>query len=310
MIRQQTLCLWLVAIALGAGVWWVEKPLENQDLTMGGPATLMEPSTLGRWDGLVVAQSDQTWVFEKNWRGWNLQQPIADLAHPTRITQLLETLARVESRVPFERRTFRLGRLGSLLVFRNPHGPCNGSKAIRWVCFCRWAKKPPQAKKVYVRINEEENLWVVDASWLDQLNPELSQWRDPRVVSLPTEPIDQLEWLHADHHVVIQRDIQKGVWRLMEPAALAGVRPNLVRLETLMEKVLPNWQALSFLPKEETQDRLLLGLEDPVCTFVLKAGEKEVDRIAFGYPDPENPALRFAYSQKRDVHHEGLGKPL
>ena len=103
MIRQQTLCLWLVAIALGAGVWWVEMPLENQDLTMGGPATLMEPSTLGRWDGLVVAQSDQTWVFEKNWRGWNLQQPIADLAHPTRITQLLETLARVEVQSPIRK---------------------------------------------------------------------------------------------------------------------------------------------------------------------------------------------------------------
>ena len=74
-----------------------------------------------------------------------------------------------------------------------------------------------------------------------------------------------------------------------------------------MEKVLPNWQALSFLPKEETQDRLFLGLEDPVCTFVLKAGEKEVDRIAFGYPDPENPALRFCLQPEAGRGHEGLG---
>jgi len=301
MIRQQTLCLWLVAIALGAGVWWVEKPLENQDLTMGGPATLMEPSTLGRWDGLVVAQSDQTWVFEKNWRGWNLQQPIADLAHPTRITQLLETLARVEVQSPIRKEDIQTQGGWEAFGLQEPTWTLQWKQGDQVGVLLQMGQKASAGQKVYVRINEEENLWVVDASWLDQLNPELSQWRDPRVVSLPTEPIDQLEWLHADHHVVIQRDIQKGVWRLMEPAALAGVRPNLVRLETLMEKVLPNWQALSFLPKEETQDRLLLGLEDPVCTFVLKAGEKEVDRIAFGYPDPENPALRFAYSQKRDV---------
>ena len=137
----------------------------------GGPATLMEPSTLGRWDGLVVAQSDQTWVFEKIGVAGTSNSP----SQIWRILPVSPSCSRPSlgsrSRVPFERRTFRLREAGKPWSSGTPHGPCNGSKAIRWVCFCRWAKKPPAGQKVYVRINEEENLWVVDAFMVGSAQP-------------------------------------------------------------------------------------------------------------------------------------------
>ena len=71
------------------------------------------------------------------------------------------------SRVPCERRTFRLREAGKPLVFRNPHGPCNGSKAIRWVCFCRWAKKPPQARKsMFESMRRKTCGWWMPHGWI------------------------------------------------------------------------------------------------------------------------------------------------
>ena len=65
-------------------------------------------------------------------------------------------------------------------------------------------------------------------------------------------------------------------------------------------KVLPNWQALSFLPKEER--RIACSLDSRTLSAPLSSRQAKKRSIALLLViRPENPALRFAYSQKRDV---------
>ena len=70
---------------------------------------------------------------------------------------------------------------------------------------------------VYLRLNEEPDAWVVDASWLDSLPDQLQAWRDPRIVSADIEDMDHIEISHVDARIVMDKNPNGNAWHFSFP---------------------------------------------------------------------------------------------
>ncbi len=298
MIRKQTIGLWLIALLLCAMVWWLEGPRHHPDQNELSQSTVLPASMAGRWNHLIIKQASEQWVFGHDSGEWELKQPVEDLAHPTRIQSLIDTFSGLKRETILSAETIK--EQGGWQAF----GLESPSLSLRFgnedqESLVEVGQRESIGNKVYLRLNGESEAWVVSADWLDRMQTDFNAWREPRILPVASGTVQRLEWLQAEGLVVLERAQKGDAWQLVAPPELAGVRANQIRLETLLEKVLPNWEAVSFVSEEASQDRLLLGLEDPVMQFTLKQGEQVIDSVSFGFPDPDNPALRFVASQRR-----------
>ena len=298
MIRKQTTLLWIAALGLSGIILLFESPWKQMSEIQEQQRQLLPASQMSSCDILNISNDTTHLEFKREGTVWKLTQPVQDLAHPTLISGLLDTLALLKPKTVLTQadiqkaggwQTFGLDPANITLALSR------GEKTVQ----VKLGDRESVGNQVYLRLNEEPNAWVVDAAWMDQLPDQVEAWRDPRIVAADLEGVDHIEITQVDAHIVMDKNADGKGWHLTLPDALKDSRANISRIETLLSKTLPNLKVEEFLTEENAGELQWLGLEDPVFELNLRSGEKDPIHISLGYNVPDKPGLRYAKLEGR-----------
>ena len=298
MIRKQTTLLWIVALVLSGFILIFERPWKKGVSGWVEQRSLLPPSQSSSWERLAIHNDQAHLEFVRNDVTWSLTQPIKDIGHPTLISGLLETLSNLKPKTVLSLadiqkaggwKTFGLEPAATTMILSK------GENTVR----VHLGDRESVGNHVYLRLNEEPDAWVVDASWLDSLPDQLQAWRDPRIVSADIEDMDHIEISHVDARIVMDKNPNGKAWHFSLPDALVDSRANIMRIETLLTKSLPTLHVHEFLSKEEAGELKWLGLEDPVLELYLSMADRKPLHLSWGFNVPDKPGLRYAKLEGR-----------
>ena len=298
MIRKQTTLLWIVALVLSGFILIFERPWKKGVSGWVEQRSLLPPSQSSSWERLAIHNDQAHLEFVRNDVTWSLTQPIKDIGHPTLISGLLETLSNLKPKTVLSLadiqkaggwKTFGLEPAATTMILSK------GENTVR----VQLGDRESVGNHVYLRLNEEPDAWVVDASWLDSLPDQLQAWRDPRIVSADIEDMDHIEISHVDARIVMDKNPNGKAWHFSLPDSLVDSRANITRIETLLTKSLPTLHVHEFLSKEEAGELKWLGLEDPVLELYLSMADRKPLHLSWGFNVPDKPGLRYAKLEGR-----------
>ncbi len=287
-----------MAMALSGFILVLESPWKSGPSTTPIQQTLLPGSQVGSWDFLRIQSDASELVFRRDDTRWHMIHPLEDLAHPTLVTGLIESLSNLVPRTILTE-SMVLGEGGwSTFGLEPAKIRITLGQGERMVPL-GLGDREPVGNKVYVRVADEREALVVDAAWMDTLPDDVKRWRDPRILSADLNNVDRIEVHQVDGSIVLRRHPDHGGWYLAKPASLQDARANLYRIETLLTKVLPAWHTTDFLSPEEAGALKWMGLEDPVLKFSIHSADQPIARLAFGFLVPDQPGLRYARVEGR-----------
>ncbi|MDC0325572.1 DUF4340 domain-containing protein [bacterium] len=300
MIRKQTTFLWITALGLSGIILIFESPWNQKSAGPLEQRSLLPASQMSRWENLSIHSDKSQLEFKRDGSSWKITQPIQDLAHPTLVSGLLDTLSQLKPKTVLTQaeiqkaggwKTFGLEPALTTMTL------ARGDKSVQ----IKLGDRESVGNQVYIRLNEEPHAWVVDGAWLDPLPDQIEAWRDPRIVAAELKDVDHIEISHSDAHIVVDKNTDGRGWHLTLPEALKDSRANISRIETLLSKTLPTLHAQEFLTEEDAGKLQWIGLEDPVLELQLRAGEKDPIQLSWGYNVPDKPGLRYARLEGRST---------
>ena len=96
MIRKQTILLWISALVLTGVVLLVDAPWDRSSGEAKADRTLLPVSQLGTWEFVRVKGKEAQLEFQLEGAHWRMLQPLADVAHPTLVAGLIESITRLK----------------------------------------------------------------------------------------------------------------------------------------------------------------------------------------------------------------------
>jgi hypothetical protein len=299
MIRKQTMLLWITSLVLTGIVVLFDAPWQRSSGEIRADRTLLPVSQLGTWEFVRVQGKEAQLEFQKEGTRWRMIEPLSDVAHPTLVAGLIESITRLKPKAILEPEI--ISREGGWSAFGLEPAQMSvivgaGDREVT----VRFGERESVGDQIYMRVDDQAEAWVVDAGWMDALPDAADAWRDTRIVGAQLDKVDRIEILQSEGPVIMSRPVEGGRWLLEAPENLKGTRANLVRIETLLKQSLPTWETQGFVALESDEDLQWMGLEDPVLELVLKSEQQEVFRVSFGFNVPDKPGLRYTMSQGRD----------
>lgn len=297
-IRKQTILLWIIALTLTGIVVFIDAPWSKSSSEVKLDRTLLPVSQLGTWESLRVKGKESELEFRKDGTTWRMFQPLSDVAHPTLVSGLIESITRLKPKTILEPEIIQREGGWSSFGLEPPQMTITVGAGDRKLSVA-FGERESVGNQIYTRIEGEEKAWVVDAGWMDTLPDAADAWRDTRIVAAPLDKVDHIEVHQSEGTIIMRRQDESGRWLLEAPEPLKGTRANILRIETLLKQSLPTWETQGFATLESEEELQWMGLEDPVLELVLKSEQQQVFRVAFGFNVPQKPGLRYAKAEGR-----------
>jgi hypothetical protein len=192
---RSTLALLVVAAGLGAYVYFVEivgKREQAEQEVAEKKILRIESDAVSRIDVpldpegravLVRAEAE-----EEGGEGWRLESPLAFPADPLTVSELLRSLGALESQSALDERPEDLAPFG--LAEAPPELKVWTGEAEPHVLYL--GGKAPLGNQRYVALDGDDRLFVVEASAVDALRPDLKSLRDKRITRVRPEDVQRI----------------------------------------------------------------------------------------------------------------------
>ncbi len=288
----------MIAVVLSGLILIFESPWKQESGDQVEQRSLLPASQIATWEGLAIEKHQALLEFTREGSAWKIVKPVEDIGHPTLVDGLIETVSNLQPKTVLSQSDIM--KAGGFKTFGlDPASTTMTLSKTQTKVRIQLGDRESVGDQVYLRLNDEPQAWVVDASWLDSLPDQVKAWRDPRIVAGDLEDVDQIEIRHIDAHIVMDQNPDGTGWHFTLPEALTDSRANISRIETLLKKSLPNLHATEFLTPEEAGELKWLGLEDPVLELFLKTGDREPLHLSWGFHVPGKPGLRYVRLEGR-----------
>ena len=289
-----TLALLVIALGLGAYIWFVELPGETQRLEaeqVERRFLALEADEIQALD-LPLGEGARVRVRRVE-DGWRLETPLGYPADRGAVDAIAGALAALESRSVIEepvedRASYGLGEAAERVeIFTDGEG----EPAL----VLRLGRDTPFDGQVYVGVEGRTPVYTVDSYRRDALQPELELLRDKRVVTLAPADVtallvreDGIQVASVEREARANEDddeYEEAKWRVVEPVADAGDARRIRRL--LQDLSLA--RASAFV--DEPDDLTSYGLDAPALEIELRSGET-TQVVALGRAGDKFYALR------------------
>jgi hypothetical protein len=228
-------------------------------------------------------------ALEQTNDGWHFTKPFAYPAANFAVHSFLETLERV---VPATRISPReiLSRKQTVADFGFAEPPIvitlqRGDELPKQV---RFGARTPAGDQVYVEVDGQPGLAVVNADLLDKIPRSPHDWRTTALFHLGDEKADRVEISHGAISYALQLDSTNKLWRLDRPRH----RADQFQVRQLLDKIQQTLvtEFVADPPKAEDE---AFGLQNPEFELTLVSGTL-ARKVQFGRSPTNNPGLVYA----------------
>ncbi len=221
--------------------------------------------------------------------GWRFTKPFAYPAANFAVHTFLETLERI---VPATRISPReiLSRNQTVADFGFAEPPIvitlqRGDELPKQL---RFGARTPAGDQVYVEIDGQPGLSVVNAELLDKIPRTPHDWRTTALFHLGDEKPERIEISHGATFYALQLDPTNKLWRLDRPRH----RANQFQVRQLLDKI-QLALVTEFVADPPRADDEAYGLQTPEFELTLKGGALE-RKVQFGRSPTNKPGLVYA----------------
>ncbi len=158
---------------------------------MGGPSreALFEGIKKDEVTEIEIKKAGIEYLIKRTDGGWALEKPLKWPADKNRVNRLIDTALKTQIETPitedkkeFER--YRVTDRGDYLLLKSP------SRAVKVFV----GKRGPRYSLVYVRKEGDDEVYLVDAAFADEMPTGKNSFRDRTLWKVPKEQITRLKW--------------------------------------------------------------------------------------------------------------------
>lgn len=150
-------------------------------------------------------------------------------------------------------------------------------------------------KQLYVQVDDQPEILITDELLLDALPANVTDWRDPSLVTLSSLGIDKnsfdrVEVRPRTNGYTLQTDPDFG-WRITWPISARG---EVSLISDFVGRIIPSWQVEKFVTDDPNVDLAQYGLQSPVQELVIGRGTNDLLDVQFGDSPTNRPDLVYA----------------
>ncbi len=307
MTGRTTLALLVIALGLGAYIWFVE---------IGGEQRRAEQERVEK--RILALESDAIQAVElpldddrrarivRQGERWALEAPISFPADQGSVTSILNALEQLESREVFEDVSERLEQFGlgeegrqRIEVWTGENGP---------VVLALGGESPIGAHRYVLVEDDPSRVYTIDRYRGDSLRPALDRLRESRISRLSGDEVTAVRVRERGRVVAVAERVPSRTaeaddavleWRVLEPVADRG---DPVRIRRLIQD-LSLARASGFV--DEPDELSSYGLDPPELEVELVAGE-ESEQLAIGRGGSQVFARRADDDVVYEIHERTL----
>lgn len=260
-----------------------ERPLPETGT--GGPLLAgFKPDAVTR---LEITRSNYVARLQREGDYWRMLAPVAYPANPVMVQNLLQHLARLDSKVVIRTESFAdFGLAPPSVAIRLQQATQQMTVEI--------GAATPTGEQVYVRLPDRPGVYLADVALLNEALPtEANRWRSYALLASPAPfTFDRFEVRSATRGLGFSLQFQptNRTWRLTKPmqARAHQQRVNQLVLACLETRV------ARFVSDDPAADPELFGCAPPELELALGVGTNDLLVVQFGASPTNDPALVYA----------------
>jgi hypothetical protein len=217
---RTTLLLLLLALVLGAAVYWIEEHLPStrqRELLRSGPLATRS-SAIERIGLLNSAQPEVRLELEQG--QWRVAAPFQDLAQPEQVKRLLTEIDQIGWLQRLERSEFADESAWKRTGLDTPTRWIELGSAGKPALKLGFGSAAPIEGCIYLRLERPQQPWffVAKTALADEFKLQPAQWRDTRLLRLSVERMSGLTLERAAGRIELQRlPGDRGGWEMVTP---------------------------------------------------------------------------------------------
>jgi hypothetical protein len=228
-------------------------------------------------------------ALEQTNDGWRFTKPFAYPAANFAVHTFLETLERVVPATHISPREI-LSRKQTVADFGFAEPPIvitlqRGDELPKQL---RFGARTPAGDQVYVEVDGQPGLSVINADLLDKIPRSPHDWRTTALFHLGDEKAERVEISHGATFYALQLDATNKLWRLDRPRH----RADQFQVRQLLDKI-QLALVTEFVADPPRADDEAFGLQTPEFEIMLASGELK-RKVQFGRSPTNNPGLVYA----------------
>ncbi|MFM2295084.1 MAG: hypothetical protein RLZZ350_1497 [Verrucomicrobiota bacterium] len=278
MNTRATKLLVLAALGLFAFIFFIERH-HSTTTEIAKPAPILaalQPDAVTSIE--VHALNAPAFTVEHKKENWQLTQPYAANAQENFITALLQVLhgLKWQSRLtpadlkdqPNPDREFGFAPPHAVLKFSQPTG------ALTLTLGGRTAT----GDALFVRVNDDPTIFLVDANLARLIPPAAAAWRDPALANLKNLNFDRVIVTNGAKVFELQRDATTKLWRMTRPLEARADNPRIADLLAKLQAA----HVSAFVTDDPKADLEIYGLAPADFELTLAHGETSLLTLQLG----------------------------
>jgi Domain of unknown function (DUF4340) len=264
---RTTLILLIIAVGLGAYIYFVELPKATQEAKK---KNLLD-FTADNVTEVTLTYPDRTIVLDKKDDKWRLTKPLDAAADDTSVHNLINAIAGCEVKRELDKPEKDL----SIYGLDKPNPTIKVRLKDKELPTILVGKNTPVGFSTYVSLDDDKKIRLTSSSFKSGMDKQVKDLRDKTILAFADDEVTQIG-VHGSHQSfdLTKKDNQ---WSIDQPASYpadaATVRSYLSTLRSM--------RAIDF-PAEQAQDLTPYGLEAPRLAVVLHLGKNEQKTLLVG----------------------------
>ncbi|MCC6765422.1 MAG: DUF4340 domain-containing protein [Deltaproteobacteria bacterium] len=286
---RNTLLLFLVLIALGAYLWFVERPSQEREAEAKKLVALKKDDVTG----ITLAYSDRTIVLEKSAEGhWRLTQPVAADADDPVVNNMLVAIAEADVSRTLDDVGDKLASYG----LAPPEATVTLSLKEGSLPPIKVGKTTQIGSSAYLQKGDDPKVYIGTMAFQSAMKKQVKDLRDKRLVGFEDPDVRKVEITKGGATITAERD--GDAWRITQPGAYpadpAEMRALLASIRGL--------RAEDFVSDDATADLGKYGLTSPQLRVAVWLGKDAAQKtLLLGAFKDDDPNKKAIYAKRAEL---------
>ncbi|MCC6847722.1 MAG: DUF4340 domain-containing protein [Deltaproteobacteria bacterium] len=286
---RNTLALFLVLVALGAYLWFVERPNEQREADAKKLVALQKDDVTG----VTLAYPDRTIVLEKSAEGrWRLTQPVAADADDPVVNNMLTAIAEADVSRTLDDVGDKLASYG----LAPPEATVSLTLKDGSVPPIKVGKTTQIGSAAYLQKGDDPKVYIGTMAFQSAMKKQVKDLRDKSLVSFEDADVRKVEITKAGATITAERD--GDAWRITQPGAYpadpAEVRALLASIRGLRTE--------DFVSDDAAADLAQYGLTSPQLRVAVWLGKDAAQKtLLLGAFKDDDKNKKAIYAKRAEL---------
>ena len=286
---RNTLVLFLVLVALGAYLWFVERPSREREAESKKLVALKKDEVTG----ITLAYPDRTIVLERSDAGhWRLTQPVAADADGPVVDNMLVAIAEADVSRTLDDVGDKLASYG----LAPPEATITLTLKDGSVPPIKIGKTTQIGSAAYLQKDDDPKVYIGTMAFQSAMKKQVKDLRDKSLVSFEDAEVRKIEITKGGATITIERDGE--AWRITQPGAYAAdpaeIRAFLASLRGL--------RAEDFVTDDAGADLAAYGLASPELRIAVWIGKDAAQKtLLLGAFMDDDPNRKAVYAKRAEL---------